>query len=147
MLGKSNILVTLNYISKILNKKNNDKYPVFEFIKIFQNSMDNKYIFNENKIQIAYQSNNNFLKNILELLNDTVFDINELNEYYRLMSLAIGEEKGNFNIMDNKKNQNNEESSKNSIDNINKLESDEKTLNENIDSLSKKNLEEEKNSK
>ena len=99
--GKSNLLATINIISKELNNINKNKYPKFLNIKIYPNNINkNKYpkflnikiypksksskeIFSEHIIGKAFRSYNNYFYDMLYLFNtENVEMINKLNNYY-----------------------------------------------------------------
>ena len=87
--GKTNILVTLRDISLQLNNINNEKYPIFDYIKIFQNSMTYEKFFFENNVIKSHQNSNYFFKNILDLLIDgSDYDLNDIDEHYKKTNLV-----------------------------------------------------------
>ena len=81
--GKSNLLATINIISKELNNINKNKYPKFLNIKIYPKSKSSKEIFSEHIIGKAFRSYNNYFYDMLYLFNEeNVEMINKLNNYY-----------------------------------------------------------------
>ena len=90
--GKTNILVLLRDISIKLNEINKNDYPIFNYVKIFHNYKDYHYTFLNNDKKFCYQINNIFFKNIIEFLDNDENLIKELDDHYKIMSMAPGEE-------------------------------------------------------
>ena len=89
--GKTNILVTLRDLSLKLNTYNNEKYPIFDYLKIFHNSMSPEKLFYDNNIKVSHQISNIYFKNILDLLIDgSDYDLYEIANNYKSMNLAPG---------------------------------------------------------
>ena len=81
--GKSNLLGTINIISKELNNINKSKYPKFLTIKIYPKSKSSNEIFSDHIIGKAYRSYNNYFYDMLYLFNEENEEmINKLNDYY-----------------------------------------------------------------
>ena len=75
--GKTNAITCLRDISIKLNKIDNNKFPVFNYVKIYQNSKEYDDIFVNNDIKVKYQVNNVFFKNMVYLFQNKQ-TINEL---------------------------------------------------------------------
>ena len=105
--GKSNAIVSLKEISTKLNELNSDKYPIFNYIKIYQNSKDYKESFINNNIKVGHQVNNIFFKNLVHFL-DNKQGIEELQYQYKKMSCSRGELLDKFEFEDDKKPNDNE---------------------------------------
>ena len=89
--GKTNILVTLRDFSLKLNHYDNEKYPIFDYVKIFHNSMSPESLFYDNNIKVSHQISNYYFKNFLDLLIDgSDYELYEIANHYKLMNLAPG---------------------------------------------------------
>ena len=89
--GKTNAIVTLREISLQLNKINNEKNPIFNYVKIYPNSKNYSDIFINNVIKVAHQTNNIFFKNIINILDERGTIYQELQEQYNKFAKAQGE--------------------------------------------------------
>ena len=85
--GKTNAITCLRDISVKLNQIDNDKYPVFNYVKIYQNSKEHDQIFVKNDLKVKYQVNNVFFKNMIYLFQNKQ-NITELQYQYKVMSSA-----------------------------------------------------------
>ena len=113
--GKSNAISSLKEISVKLNELDNDKYPIFNYIKIYPNSKDYKDFFINNNIKVGYQVNNIFFKNIIQFM-DNRQGMEELHYQYKKMSKARGEILAKFEF-EEEKIQNDSEKEKEDISN------------------------------
>ena len=77
-------------ISLKLNSIDNNKYPVFNYVKIYQNSKEYEEIFVKDDIKVKHQVNNVFIKNMVYLFHNKQ-NINELQFQYKVMSSARNE--------------------------------------------------------
>ena len=68
--GKSNVLVTLNEVSRTLNKINSIKYKKVHYVKIFQKAYETNDIFCSNDVKKAHQNNNVLFNNMLMMFDD-----------------------------------------------------------------------------
>ena len=100
--GKSNAISSLREISVKLNEKDNDKYPILNYIKIYPNSKDYKELFIDNNIKVGYQVNNIFFKNMIQFF-DNRQGMDELQYQYKKMSCARGEFLAKYEFDDGKK--------------------------------------------
>ena len=100
--GKSNAISSLREISVKLNEKDNDKYPILNYIKIYPNSKDYKELFIDNNIKVGYQVNNIFFKNMIQFF-DNRQGMDELQYQYKKMSCARGELLAKYEFDDGKK--------------------------------------------
>ena len=87
MSGKTNAITCLREISVKLNKIDNNKFPVFNYLKIYQNSKDYEQIFIKDDIKVKYQIDNVFFKNMIYLFQNKQ-NISELQYQYKIMSGA-----------------------------------------------------------
>ena len=99
--GKSNAVSSLREISTKLNELDNEKYPIFNYIKIYQNSKDYKEFFTNNNIKVGYQVNNIFFKNMVNFM-DNRQGMEELHYQYKKMSSARGEPLAKFEFEEEK---------------------------------------------
>ena len=99
--GKSNAISTLKEISSKLNEINNDKYPIFNYIKFYPNSKDYKEFFIKNNIKVGYQVNNIYFKNLIQFM-DNRQGMEELHYQYKKMSSARGELLAKFEFEEEK---------------------------------------------
>lgn len=88
--GKSQILLMISEIMKNLNKQNKEKYAKMMMVKMYPKSKNPSTFFSENKIECAYQYNNNFFQNVFSLFNSENKEILEkLNaNYAKMMKLS-----------------------------------------------------------
>ena len=104
--GKSNSLVILRELSKKLNKIDNNKYPIFSYIKIYPNYKDYRDIFQSNNIKTAYQINNIYFKNMIYFLEQGGNLLTELHNHYKkifyIQKEGKGKVKSNKNIKESK---------------------------------------------
>ena len=77
-------------ISVKLNKIDNEKFPVFNYVKIYQNSKEYDQIFIKDDLRVKYQVNNVFFKNMIFLFQNKQ-NISELQHQYKVMSSARNE--------------------------------------------------------
>ena len=82
--GKTNAITCLRDISLKLNSIDNNKYPVFNYVKIYQNSKEYEEIFVKDDIKVKHQVNNVFIKNMIYLFHNKQ-NINELKLQYKVM--------------------------------------------------------------
>ena len=88
--GKTNAITCLREISVKLNKIDNEKFPVFNYVKIYQNSKEYDQIFIKDDLRVKYQVNNVFFKNMIFLFQNKQ-NISELQHQYKAMSSARNE--------------------------------------------------------
>ena len=88
--GKTNAITCLREISVKLNKIDNDKFPVFNYVKIYHNSKEYDQIFIKDDLRVKYQVNNVFFKNMIFLFQNKQ-NISELQHQYKIMSSARNE--------------------------------------------------------
>ena len=146
--GKSNSFASLKEISTKLNELDNEKYPIFNYIKIYQNSKDYKEFFINNNIKVGYQVNNIFFKNLVHFM-DNRQGMEELHYQYKKMSSARGELLAKFEFKE-EKGQNDIEKEKEDLINNNTQEAqpqneNEKDNKEEVKKENEENIQEGKN--
>ena len=96
--GKTNSMVILRDVSIQLSEIDENKYPIFSYVKIYPNYKDYEDIFIANDIKTAYQNNNIYFKNMINFLDEGGNLLNELhNHYKKLFYIPIKEEKKKIN--------------------------------------------------
>ena len=87
--GKSEVLLLLSNITRNLNKINRDKYAKLQMVKMFPKAGNASTLFAKNTIETAYQFNNNFYHNMLQLFSpENKEHLDKLNEHY--LSMLVG---------------------------------------------------------
>jgi DNA-directed RNA polymerase delta subunit len=99
--GKTNAITCLRDISVKLNKIDNNKFPIFNYIKIYQNSKEYEEIFVKDDMKVQHQVNNVFFKNMIYLFSNQQY-INELEYQYKVMSSARQEIIPRFELKEEK---------------------------------------------
>ena len=95
--GKTISLVYLREISIKLNEINNDRYPIFSYIKIYPNykNFEDVFIFNDTKF--PYQNNNVYIKKMIDFLDKGENYLNELHNHYKKLFYIENKEKKQIN--------------------------------------------------